>query len=84
MAEIVIYTKPGCPYCARAKALLDAKGAAYKEIVASMDPEIRREMTERSGRTTFPQIFIGDRHVGGCDDLHALDAKGGLDPLLSA
>ncbi len=84
MAEIVIYTKPGCPYCARAKALLDGKRAPYKEIVASMDPELRREMTERSGRTTFPQVFIGDKHVGGCDDLVALDGKGGLDPLLSA
>lgn len=83
MAEILIYTKPGCPYCARAKALLDSKGAAYKEVVASMDPELRREMTERSGRTTFPQVFIGGTHIGGCDDLLALEAKGGLAPLLA-
>lgn len=84
MAEVVIYTKPGCPYCARAMALLDRKKAAYKEIVASMDPETKREMVERSGRTTFPQIFIDGKHVGGCDELHALEGKGGLDPLLAA
>lgn len=84
MAEVVVYTKPGCPYCARAKALLESKGSKYQEIVASLDPEVKKEMVERSGRTTFPQIFIDGKHVGGCDDLHALDRKGGLDPLLAA
>ena len=83
MPPIVIYTKPLCPYCTRAMALLDRKGAPYAEIVASMDAEKRQEMLERSGgRSTYPQIFIGERHVGGCDDLHELDAKGQLDPLL--
>ena len=85
MAEVVIYTKPGCPYCIRAKALLDRKGAAYTEIVASNDPEKKAKMVARSnGAATFPQIFINDQHIGGCDDIHALDAKGGLDPLLAA
>jgi glutaredoxin 3 len=84
MAKIEIYTKPYCPYCERAKALLDDKGAAYKEIVASSDPDLRAEMNERSGRFTYPQIFIDDLHVGGCDDLMALNQRGGLDPLLAA
>jgi glutaredoxin 3 len=80
---IVIYTKPFCPYCTRAMALLDSKGAKYEEILAAMDADKRREMLERSGgRSTYPQIFIGERHVGGCDDLHALDANGELDALL--
>jgi glutaredoxin 3 len=80
---IVIYTKPFCPYCSRAMALLDRKGANYQEIVASMDAGKRKEMLERSGgRSTYPQIFIGERHIGGCDDLHELDAKGELDALL--
>jgi len=83
MPNIEIYTKPYCPYCERAKALFDAKGAAYKEIVASNDPDLRREMNERSGRNTFPQIFIDGLHVGGCDDLVALESRGGLDPLLA-
>lgn len=85
MAEIVIYTKPFCPYCVAAKALLDRKGAEYSEIVASNDPVKKQEMIRRSnGRMTFPQIFIDDRHVGGSDDLHALDRRGELDPLLAA
>jgi glutaredoxin 3 len=80
---IVIYTKPFCPYCTRAMALLDSKGAKYEEILAAMDADKRKEMLERSGgRSTYPQIFIGERHVGGCDDLHALDANGELDALL--
>lgn len=83
MPPIVIYTKPFCPYCSRAIALLEKKGAKYEEIVASMDAGKRQEMLERSGgRATYPQIFIGDTHVGGCDDLHALEAKGELDGLL--
>ncbi|MBP2158011.1 MULTISPECIES: glutaredoxin 3 [Asticcacaulis] len=84
MAKIEIYTKPYCPYCERAKALLEQKGAEYKEIVASSDPDLRAEMNERSGRFTYPQIFIDDLHVGGCDDLMALNHRGGLDPLLAA
>ncbi|MCZ8087415.1 MAG: glutaredoxin 3 [Brevundimonas sp.] len=84
MAEIVMYTKPGCPYCLRAGMLLKSKGVDFEEIVASNDPAKRAEMAERSGRHTFPQIFIDGRHVGGCDDLVALDARGGLDPLLAA
>lgn len=84
MADVTIYTKPFCPYCERALALLERKGAKVTEYVASMDPDKKAEMIQRSGRTTYPQIFIGGRHVGGCDDLHALDAKGALDPLLQA
>ncbi len=84
MAQIDIYTKPHCPYCERAKALLNRKGAEYREIVASDDPELRAEMNKRSGRSTYPQIFIDDLHVGGCDDLMALESRGGLDPLLAA
>ncbi len=83
MAEVVIYTKPFCPYCARAEALLRNKGVEYTEIVASMDMEKKREMMERSGRTTFPQIFIGGTHVGGFDDLNALERAGKLDALLA-
>ena len=85
MADIVLYTKPYCPYCIAAMALLDRKGAAYSEIVASHDPEKKQEMIQRSGgRMTFPQIFIDGRHIGGSDDLSALDRKGELDPLLAA
>lgn len=85
MADVVLYTKPGCGYCHAAKALLDGKGADYTEIVASNDPAKKQEMIQRSGgRMTFPQVFIGDNHVGGSDDLHALDRKGELDALLEA
>ncbi len=85
MADVVIYTKPGCGYCHAAKALLDQKGADYTEIVASNDPAKKQEMIQRSGgRMTFPQIFIDEKHIGGSDELHALDRKGGLDPLLEA
>ncbi|MBJ7447175.1 MAG: glutaredoxin 3 [Brevundimonas sp.] len=85
MADVVIYTKPGCPYCTAAKALLDKKGVDFTEIVASNDPEKKQEMIQKSGgRMTFPQVFVGEKHIGGSDDLHALDARGGLDPLLAA
>ena len=85
MAKVVIYTKPGCPYCVRALALLERKGADFEEIEAAFDPEKKAEMVQRSGgRMTFPQVFIGDTHVGGRDGLHALDARGGLDELLAA
>jgi glutaredoxin 3 len=85
LADIVLYTKPGCPYCHAAMDLLDRKGAEYTEIVASNDPAKKQEMIQKSnGRMTFPQIFIDGKHIGGSDDLRALDAKGGLDPLLAA
>ena len=85
MADVVLYTKPGCPYCHAAMALLDRKGATYTEIVASNDPARKAEMVERAGgRATFPQIFIGGEHIGGADDMSALDRRGGLDPLLAA
>jgi glutaredoxin 3 len=84
MADIVIYTKDYCPYCHAAKDLLKSKGAAFTEIDILKHPERRSEMVEKAGgRTTVPQIFIAGRHVGGCDDLHALDAAGRLDPLLA-
>lgn len=85
MADVVIYTKPGCGYCHAAKDLLERKGADFTEIVASNDPAKKQEMIQRSGgRMTFPQIFIDGKHIGGSDELHALDRKGGLDPLLEA
>ena len=80
---VVIYTRDFCGFCTRAKALLTKKGVAFTEINAGMDRALRAEMMERSGRNTFPQIFIGDIHVGGCDDLHALEAAGELDALLA-
>lgn len=82
MTKIDIYTKSTCPYCLRAKTLLRTKGANFNEIVIDNSLDKRTEMITRSGRTTVPQIFINGQHIGGCDDLHALDAKGGLDPLL--
>jgi glutaredoxin 3 len=84
MAEVVIYTRPFCGFCARAIGLLDRKGVPYTEIEAGMDPAKRREMMERSGRSTFPQIFVGERHIGGCDELMALDRAGEFDALLNA
>lgn len=85
MAKVEIYTKLGCPYCVRAKALLSDKGIAFEETDISMGGPAREAMIARAnGRTTVPQIFIDGRHVGGCDDLHALDAAGELDPLLVA
>lgn len=85
MQTVTIYTRSFCPYCTRALALLDQKGVAYTEIDdASYNPERRREMNTRSGRNTFPQIFIGDEHIGGCDDLYALEATGRLDEKLAA
>jgi len=85
MADVVIYTRPFCGYCARAIALLEQKGAAFTEVEAGMDPDKRREMIERSGgRNTFPQIFIGGTHIGGCDEMLALERAGKLDSLLSA
>ncbi|HYD50062.1 MAG TPA: glutaredoxin 3 [Terriglobales bacterium] len=84
MAKIQIYTTPWCPYCVRAKALLKQKKVHFEEIDVSQDHERRKEMIHRSGRHTVPQIFIDDQAIGGCDELHALDAGGRLDPLLAA
>jgi len=84
MARIEIYTTPTCPYCIAAKRLLTQKGAAFEEINVAGDPAGRAAMAQRAGgRSTVPQIFIDGRHIGGCDDLHALDGEGGLDPLLA-
>jgi glutaredoxin 3 len=83
--RIEIYTKFLCPYCSRAKALLTSKGVSFDEIDVTMDASLRRTMIDRAnGGSTVPQIFIDGRHVGGCDDLHALDARGELDPLLAS
>ena len=82
---VTIYTKPYCPYCIRAVSLLEKKVVEFTEIEAAFDPEKRQEMIQRAnGRATFPQIFIGDRHIGGCDDMMALERHGELDPLLAA
>ena len=84
MAEIVIYTRMLCGYCAAAKRLLDKKGVAYVEHDASFSPELRQEMIGRAGgRSTFPQIFVGEVHVGGSDELHDLERVGRLDALLA-
>jgi len=80
--DITIYAAHWCPYCQRAKALLTEKNAAFREIDVEADPASREEMIARSRRRTVPQIFIGTRHVGGCDDLFALDHRGELDRLL--
>ena len=85
MSHVTIYTKPYCPYCVRALMLLEQKGVEFTEIEAAFDPAKRHEMVQRAGgRATFPQIFVGDRHIGGCDEMVALDRAGKLDPLLQA
>ncbi|WP_409524255.1 glutaredoxin 3 [Nitrincola sp. MINF-07-Sa-05] len=83
MAEITLYTTRWCPFCVRAKSLLDQKKASYTELDINSSPELRKEMMERSGRRSVPQIFINSHHVGGCDDLFALEYQGKLDPLLA-
>ncbi|MGZ8346944.1 MAG: glutaredoxin 3 [Allosphingosinicella sp.] len=84
MAKVEIYTKVFCGYCVRAKRLLEAKGVAYEEFDITMGGPKRAEMLQRShGRSTVPQVFIGDHHVGGSDDLFELDRHGRLDPLLN-
>ena len=84
MAKVTIYTTPICPYCVRAKPLLRKKGAPVEEIDVFLDSDARAEMeTKSGGRRTVPQIFVGDTHVGGCDDLYALESQGKLDPLLA-
>ena len=84
MTQVEIYTTQVCPYCVRAKDLLKRKGVVPVEIAIDTDPSKRDEMLERSGgRRSVPQIFIADQHIGGCDDLYALDSKGELDAMLS-
>jgi glutaredoxin 3 len=83
-ADIVIYTTAFCPYCLRAKALLRERGLAFEEIAVDDDPDARAIMVARAGgRRTVPQIFFGDRHIGGSDDLYALDARGELEKVLA-
>lgn len=83
MAKVVIYTTSWCPYCERARQLLNSKGVTFEEIDIEASPDKRSEMQARSGRRSVPQIFVGSTHVGGSDDLHDLDASGGLDRLLA-
>lgn len=84
MAKVTIYTRAFCPYCTRAVQVLKEKGVELNEIDAGMDPALREEMIQRSnGGRTFPQIFVGDQHIGGCDDMIALDRAGKLDPMLA-
>ena len=80
---VVMYTTSWCPYCERARQLLNSKGVAFEDIDIEASPDKRDEMQARSGRRSVPQIFVGSTHVGGSDDLHDLDASGGLDPLLA-
>lgn len=80
--SIEIYTTRTCPFCIRAKELLNRKGAAYTEIDVGADPDLRDTMARRAGRRSVPQIFVGRTHVGGCDDLYAMERAGTLDPLL--
>lgn len=84
MAKVTIYTREFCPYCSRALSLLKQKGVTFDQIKAGMDVQKKQEMIKRSGGArTFPQIFIGDTHIGGCDEMMALEHKGALDPMLA-
>jgi glutaredoxin 3 len=80
--DVVIYLTGWCPYCQRARDLLSKKGVQFREIDVDDDPKLREQMIARSGRRTVPQVFIGEKHVGGCDDLFALDGRGELDRLI--
>lgn len=84
MPEVLVYSSAWCPYCIRAKHLLGAKGVTFREISVDGKPDVRAEMTRKAGRTSVPQIWIGNTHVGGCDDLFALERAGRLDALLDA
>lgn len=84
MSDVTIYTSPFCPYCHRAKDLLQRKGAEIHEIDILLDSDARCEMEKKSGRSTVPQIFVGAKHIGGCDDLYALESAGKLDSVLAA
>ena len=83
MADVVLYTTSWCPFCIRALGLLDSKGAPYTNIDVGADPALRAEMAARAGRRSVPQIWIGDTHVGGCDELYALERAGRLDDMLN-
>ena len=83
MKAVEIYTTRTCPYCVAAKGLLTKKGVAFTEIDVGGDPALRAKMTQRAGRTSVPQIFIAGSHIGGCDDLHALERSGKLDAMLA-
>jgi glutaredoxin 3 len=84
MSKVKIYTTPICPYCVRAKSLLEKKGAMFDEVDVFMDADARQEMEDKTnGARTVPQIFIGEKYVGGCDELYALESEGRLDPLLN-
>ena len=82
MNHVVVYSSDYCPYCSRAKHLLASKGVAFEEIKVDGKPQLRAEMTKKAGRTSVPQIWIGSTHIGGCDDLYALERAGKLDALL--
>lgn len=82
-ADVKIYTTPWCPYCIRAKKLLDSKGVPYQDYNVAYDQAMRQKLLEQTGSRTVPQVFINNSPVGGCDDLHALDARGELDSLLA-
>jgi glutaredoxin 3 len=82
MSHVTIYTRPFCGYCAHAVSLLKGKGVDFTEVEAGFDPAKRQEMMTRSGRATFPQIFVGETHIGGCDEMVALDRAGKLDAML--
>ena len=82
MSQVLMYSTESCPYCQRAKALLDSKGVIYTDIRVDLQPEKREEMIAKSGRRTVPQIFINNEPIGGCDELYALEAQGTLQSLL--
>lgn len=84
MASVTLYTTRYCPFCVRAKALLDHKAVAYTDISVDNNPELRQEMMAKSGQRTVPQIWVGGHHVGGCDELMALERSGDLDAMLAA
>ena len=84
MTQVLMYCTAACPFCQSAERLLEQKGARVEKVRVDLEPGRRDEMMQKSGRRTVPQIWIGERHVGGCDDLYALDREGGLDPLLKA
>jgi glutaredoxin 3 len=84
MKPVIVYSSDYCPYCMRAKYLLESKGVAFEEIKVDGKPQVRAEMRQKAGRTSVPQIWIGSTHVGGCDDLYALERAGKLDSLLAA
>jgi glutaredoxin 3 len=84
MKSVIVYSSRVCPYCLMAKRLLQRKGVAYEEVMLDDKPELRARIMRETGRRTVPQIFVGETHVGGYDDLSALDRAGGLDPLLQS